>query len=348
MKKFTLMAALAMTAMPMMAEEATVELVENPTIDKTFANWEGKKAIYDVAIISDDAKAALEAREDVKVNTVERWFETWGDMGRYAWQGGDNEEFLNTVGPDGGVVKGNGGQALLSMYEWWSQWWSMAVCQQKTAIDLSHVNANTRLHMAFKMLTDVVTSPLNISLFTTEDNADNNHIYACPKFTLTSETFNPEGAYKAEYPIIATLKQGVWQGVDITLGELDAINKANNGDEIDYDRLNNEWTGRLWTIAVPSKPDQKLIDGSVFALDAVYLYTPVDELDGIETVDAESVEADVLVSANTVSVAGAESIEVYDMAGRLVSAAAGSVAGIEGLKGVYVVKAANTVKKVVL
>ena len=76
MKKFTLMAALAMTAMPMMAEEAKVELVENPTIDKTFANWEGKKAIYDVAIISDDAKAALEAREDVRGGQI--WAATHG------------------------------------------------------------------------------------------------------------------------------------------------------------------------------------------------------------------------------------------------------------------------------
>lgn len=343
------MAAMTMAMMPVAAQEAAESnLVENPTLDKTYAAWEGKKAIYDVAIISGAAKEALEANVDVTVNSVETWFETWGDMGRYTWQGGDNEEWLATEGPDGGLVKDNGAQSLIGMYEWWSQWWSMAVCQQKNPVDISHMNENTHVHMAFKILSDVVTSPMNISLFTTEDNNDQNHLYACPKFTLTSEDFQPDGAYKAEYPVIGHLKKGEWTGVDITLGELDRINEANNGDKIDYDRLNNEWTGRLWTIAVPSKPDQKLLDGAVFALDAVYFYTPVDELDGIEGVNSADKGVEVLVSDNTVTVPSAEGVEVYNMAGQLVAAGAGDVAGIEGLKGVFVVKASGIAKKVVL
>ena len=273
MKKFSL--ALALLAAGVTG--AGAQIVEDAGIAATFQNWEGKNAIYDVAIISEEAKATLEAREDVTVNTLQHWFETWGDMGRYASNNGNNEEWLATVGPDGGVVNNNRSQSLIGMYECWWNWWSMAVCQQKTAIDLSHINANTHLHMAFKILSDVVTSPMNISLFTTEDNNDNNHIYACPKFTLTSETFNPAGTYKAEYPIIGTLKKGDWVAIDITLGELDEINKANNGDAIDYERLTDSWTGRLWTIAVPSRCDEKLNDGAVFALDAVYFYTPVEK-----------------------------------------------------------------------
>lgn len=346
MRNFTLTTMMALIAVPAFSQTENL-LIENPTIEKTYANWEGKKAIYDVSLLLGDAKATLEADvENVKVNSLEGWYETWGDMSRYQYQGGDNEAWLNASSVNGGTMQ-DWPQPLIGMYEGWWQWWSMAVCQQKEAVDLSHINGDTHLHMAVRIFNTPVAGPMNISFFTSEDNDDQNHLYACPKFSLVPENYDPEGSYKADYPIIGTLKEGEWTGIDLTLTEIEKINKDNNGDYIDYEQL-KEFTGRIWTVAIPSKPDLHQLEGAVFGLDAIYFYTPVDELSGIESVAGAVAEGDVVVGAETVSVAGAEGIEIYNMAGCKVAETTGSVISTIGLKGVYVVKAADVTHKVVL
>ena len=352
MKIYTSAVLAALVAIPAAGAESENLLIDNPTIEKTFENWKDKDVIYDFSVDLGGAKdnSALKDTPDlVKINSVEGWFETWGDMSRYAWQGGSDETFLNCPGVDGGKVS-DWPFPLLSMYESWSNWWSMAVCQQKTEVDLSHINADTHLHMAVRILSDVVTGPMNISFFTSENNDTQNDIAVCPKFSLIPEGFDASSSnYNVDYPVIGTLKKGDWVGIDITLGELERINKETDSSfAIDYSRLKN-FTGRIWTIAIPSKPSEQKLKDAVFALDGIYFYTPVDRIGlGVDEIEDGKSPVQIVTGAGYVSAIGSEGIEIYDMAGRIVAKSVGSMVGTEGLKGVYVVRAAGAVRKIIL
>ena len=189
---------------------------------------------------------------------------------------------------------------------------------------------------------------MNFYLFRQDENDLNT-----PRFSLMEETVARTNGNHADAPnpIITGLRNGDWMAVDVSLGELDeAMRAMSNGEQyVDYSRFDNDsYQGNVYNIHIPLDNANPKVNNQL-AVDGIYFYTPQDkDPNGLENVSADGPEAEVIVSGNTVSVAGAGSIEVYDMAGRLVSAAAGPVAGIEGLKGVYVVKAANAVKKVVL
>ena len=60
-------------------------------------------------------------------------------------------------------------------------------------------------------------------------------------------------------------------------------------------------------------------------------------------------EAEWVVTANTVNVAGANGIELYNLGGQLVKKTAGTTLGLSNLaKGVYVAKSGNQAKKIVV
>ena len=84
-----------------------------------------------------------------------------------------------------------------------------------------------------------------------------------------------------------------------------------------------------------------------FSIDAVYLYGPKAQ-GGVEGVAAD--EAQIVVSAKTVSVIGGEEgIDIYNVSGQLVKSTESTIVGVEDLTpGIYVVKAGNAVKKVVI
>ena len=88
------------------------------------------------------------------------------------------------------------------------------------------------------------------------------------------------------------------------------------------------------------------IAGQAFAFDAIYYYQLGDG-SGINGISAD--EAEWVVTANTVNVAGANGIELYNLGGQLVKKTAGTTLGLSNLaKGVYVAKSGNQAKKIVV
>ena len=88
------------------------------------------------------------------------------------------------------------------------------------------------------------------------------------------------------------------------------------------------------------------VTGQAFAFDAIYFYQPGDG-SGIGKINSDNTEW--VVTANTVNVAGANGIELYNLSGQLVKKTAGTTLGLSNLaKGVYVAKSGNQAKKIVV
>ena len=86
--------------------------------------------------------------------------------------------------------------------------------------------------------------------------------------------------------------------------------------------------------------------GKNISLDAVYFYTPGNGESAVAGVVADT---DIIVTARTVNAAGTDEIALYNLAGQLVRKVNASIMGIEDIAaGIYIVKAGNAVKKVVL
>ncbi|MDE6448463.1 MAG: T9SS type A sorting domain-containing protein [Muribaculaceae bacterium] len=346
MKHFTLsIAALAILSVPATAQD----MPANPgAIEHTFANWKDQKVTYDVMIINDDARTRLESMENVTVNKLEHWLNAGGDLGRGAWNGVADDAWLQTEGCDGGIIKDMGAQAFFCIYEHWWNYWAGAWADQETAVDLSHINNSTHMHMAVKIPSTAVPLALNFKFFRLSDTEEkeqaNGDDLKCIRFSLAKEGDHS----KASFPVIGELKSGEWTAIDMTLGELDELLKEQNSENtIDYNRFTSAWTGRVCHISVPSDPSSQPQKDAVFGIDGVYLYTPAD-LAGIDNITGDS-DMEIIISSGCVSVIGGEGIEIYGIDGRKVAASATSVVGIDNLaKGVYIVKAGGKTKKFVV
>lgn len=346
MKKFTF----AITALAM-AASASVSAEDNvPSVDKTFPNWAGHEVTYDVCIMGDAAKEVLNANENVTLNQLEHWINTGGDLGRGHWNGVANEEWKATEGCDGGIVSESGPQSFFAIYEYWYNWWAGGWADQAAdrPVDLSHINADTHVHCAVKVPSDKVPLAINFKLLRKSDDEQNvsGEDNQCIRFSLASA----EGADQASFPVVGELKSGEWTGVDITIGALTALLGADSNEEaIDYSRFTTPWTGRVCYMSVPSDPTAKPQENAVFALDGLYLYTPGKVVSGIEDVAAAEPAVEIAVSGRSISVLGGSGVEVYSAGGRLVASSAGTAVGIDHLEaGIYVVKAAGKVKKVII
>ncbi len=343
MKNFTF----TITALMMFPMLSSAQQVGgDPTIDRTYSNWSGRNAIYDLSIAGPDARTALSANKDVIVNNLESWSEANGDFSRYHWQGGSDETVLNTPGLDGGLCQdGDNGQALFSIYQSWWQGWGWIAVNQQTPVDISHFTEDTHIHFAVKPLADVLPQPMNVKMFC-NPNGDSDP--GCIRFSLASEDFQPEGRYVASYPVIAGLKKGEWTGIDITIGDLEKILKEADGTaSIDYARFTGEWKGHVVQLNTPIDENNQKVNGAHFALNGIYFYTPTENA-GVGNIQTDRT-CEIVVSDKTISVVGGEGIEIWSLTGRKMAAAAGSVIGIESLaKGMYVVRAAGMIRKIVL
>ena len=139
------------------------------------------------------------------------------------------------------------------------------------------------------------------------------------------------------FPAIAPAPTDDWQGIDITFAQLKKLFPSFEPAAVE------KWQGNILSFLCGG------VTGQTISLDAIYFYTPLSAMTedpaGINEVNAGSAW---MVTANTVNVAGAEAIEIYDLTGRRVKAAAGSTVGISDLpNGIYVARAGNEARKIV-
>ena len=88
------------------------------------------------------------------------------------------------------------------------------------------------------------------------------------------------------------------------------------------------------------------VAGKTFAFDAIYFYNYGDG-SGISNIAAD--ETDIVITGRTVNAHGAAGIALYDLTGKTVKATAGTTLGIDNVPaGLYIVKAGNAVRKVLV
>ena len=315
MKKMTLLAAMAVCGMGAMNAQYIVE----PGIERTTSTG----AIYDVVVLNDATIAELQ-QAGKTVNDL-RVDET--NVCTDVWEKGETLQGGSAIGPG---VDGN-----MDGYPSWivgNAGWSGGGLRMVAGynMDCSHFTDDTHFHCAIKAGGSGL--PASLALIVLDDKTDG----FLPAKIAVGTAFNDGGAI---YPTVGSIPEGGdWAAVDITFGDLKRF----------YPTFSYSTTSKF-----ASSTQGYVISylgGSVagqgFDLDAVYFYTPANG--SVEGVAAD--EVDILVSDKTVSVLGGkDGIELYNISGQLVKKVANTVMGIEDLNaGIYVVKAGNAVKKVVI
>lgn len=310
MKKFTLIAAAAMTAVA-----ASAQYTIEPGVSHVLK--EGSK--YDLAylIISDNALAAFEKAGGKMTNIAPddqtRFFYIWentylpgdGSMPRVDMEEGDYLSLqVGSVGWSGAGYNINKG----------------------AGVDLSNFGDATRFHCAY--MTPSNNAPASVGLTILNGDADGSKAANI----AVGDPFNDNGTV---FPAIGPKMTDEWQGVDISLADIKKLSPAFNLAGLDA------WTGNVVSILGGG------VAGQTLAFDAMYFYTPAAE-GSINEVSAEQ-GVFFVVTENCINVNGGQGITLYNIAGQSVKATAGSVLGINNLPaGIYVAKSGNKAQKVVV
>lgn len=193
-----------------------------------------------------------------------------------------------------------------------------------TSLNTEWWNADTRFHIAYM---SPATAPASIAIIV----ADGGDMGSQPAKIALGDAFNDNGAV---FPAVGPKASDDWQGIDISFSDLKKLFPT-----FDWKAV-KEWKGNIMSFLAGG------VTGQAFAFDAIYFYQLGDGsgINGISTDEAEWV-----VTANTVNVAGANGIELYNLGGQLVKKTAGTTLGLSNLaKGVYVAKSGNQAKKIVV
>lgn len=319
-------------------------VVDDPSVDPsvTLCNEGG---IYDVFALGDAGMKKLAANPNIKVNDYRVKGED--DAANAHYPGGnagwasDDDYAAVTVPADGRCFDG------FEIHGGWYQWWSGFFIARKTDTDLSHINADSHLHMAICMVGDVALPYVDLQWFKADGNDG-----TAPSFTLSDDYVNNH------YPVVGSLKKGEWVAVDITLGKVAEMMKDEFDIEMDYTRLVEDWQGEAVMFSLPNgqdganegAPDPALGDGGKAFIDGIYVYTPTGGA-GVDEVTADAGDIQVVISDKTISVLGSDNapVELYNLAGSLVKASATSVIGLEDIAaGVYVIRTLDVARKVVI
>ena len=315
MKKMTLLAAMAVCGMGAVNAQYIVE----PGIAETTSTG----AIYDVVVLNDATIAELQ-QAGKTVNDL-RVDET--NVCTDVWTAGETLQGGSALGPG---VDGN-----MDGYPSWivgSAGWSGGGLRMVPGynMDCSHFTDDTHFHCAIKAGGSGL--PASLALIVLQDETDG----FLPAKIAVGTAFNDNGAI---YPTVGSIPEGGdWAAVDITFGDMKRLYPAFSYSTTS--KFASSTQGYVISYLGGG------VTGQGFDLDAVYFYTPANG--GVEGVAAD--EVDILVSDKTVSVLGGkDGIELYNISGQLVKKVANTVMGIEDLNaGIYVVKAGNAVKKVVI
>lgn len=309
MKKLTLLAAAIFAA-----GAANAQYVGDPALSKT--TEVGAK--YDVVLLDNASIESLTAAgktvQDLRTDDVNIFLYVW------------NETFTGGDGSYPGVDMQMDGYTSLDVT---SVGWSGAgFCLVNKAADFKHFTDNTHFHCGVRS----TNAPASIAIIVGDGyKADNDQDKWSPaKVSIGKTAFVDNGV---TYPLVGALSEdGDWVAIDVTLGQLKKLFPS-----FSYDA--EEFKGNIVSFLAGG------VSGTNVCLDAVYFYTPA--AGSVEGIAAD--KAEIIVSGKTISAVGADQIAVYNVAGQLVKKADASIVGTEDLAaGIYVVKAGNAVKKVVL
>ncbi|MDE5941383.1 MAG: hypothetical protein K2H14_04650 [Muribaculaceae bacterium] len=332
------------------------ELKEDVSIDATFSAWENKKAVYDVIQLGDIAVGKLDADENVTKNVWQCYASAWGNLWRITEAEGEDQTRPECSDDFENRLLGNWPNHLFEINEW-ADWGDGNIellqgeglnADNGYGVNLSHFTPDTRFHMSLKLFRNdqEVPQPINVYLFRQDENDLN-----CPRFSIMEAAVGRTSQNHADAPnpVVTGLRNGQWLSVDMSLGELDAaMQQMSDGENsVDYARFNNDsYTGNVYNVHIPLDKNNARVNNHL-ALDGIYFYTPQKESADIEDVAAADVS--VSVEGRIVTVTGGEGIAVYNPAGIQVAHAAGNMADLSGIAaGVYVVKAAGAVVKVIV
>lgn len=321
MKKFTLLATMALAAVSANAQytsDATTEAISN-------AN---PKAYFDIVAMQDACidKLAAAGHKVQAVGPNNELRNLW------YWEGTvDNTAVPATPGIGWNDTELNFDGAVSVEITGAANWSGLgyAIDPAETpadGVDFTHFTEKTRFHAGFMT---VGTAPASLGVTILDDDKN-----GCPPAKLAvGDPFNDNGVI---FPSIAPKINEDWQCVDISFSDIMKIYPQFN---YIVDKKQN-WKGNVMAMLGGA------VKGQSWAWDAVYFYTPGED-DGVEGIVAD--RFDIVYTGRTINASGASSIALYDMSGKAVKRSNSAILGTDGVApGIYVVKAGNSVAKIVV
>ena len=308
MKKITLFAAFAALAVSASAQYTTA----TPYADQSVVA--GEIQIFDVILGAEDVltglKGAGQTVNDWRVNDTDRFL--------YVWDG----TFVGGDGSYPGVGYNDMQFDGYSSLDVSTVGWSGAgfFISEAAGCSTKHWSDATKFHVAYRT---AAVGPASVAVIL----ADGDPAGSSPAKVALGTAFNDGGAI---YPTIGPALNDEWQAIDISFADLKKIYPTFAFVGVDA------WQGNIVSLLGGG------VTGQNISVDCMYFHSPAGESGVAAVVD----NAQLVITANTVNVEGAEGIYVYDLAGRLVKSAQGTTLGISDLNGALIVKSGNTVKKI--
>lgn len=310
MKKITLIAAAAITAMAVSATDYNVD----PKTSVVLKN--GGKFIVDYITLSEASIAEFQ-----KAGCTVNYVGPDAEAGRNLWYW--EETFLAGDESNPRVNMDEGG--YVSLVVGTKGWSGAGFAIAEPGVNLSHFNDNTRFHIAY--CTPSGNAPVSVALIILDGESNG----SVPAKVALGTAFDDGGKV---YPPVGDALNEDWNGLDISFSDLKKFYPSFTPANL------AAWQGNILSILGGG------VEGKTLAFDAIYYYTPAGE-NSIKDVEAE--EAAFVVTENTINVMGGQGIVLYNLAGQTVKATAGSVLGINNLPaGVYVARSGNKAQKVLV
>lgn len=311
MKNLTLLAAMAVCGVGI----ANAQYVGDPALSKTTSTGN----LYDVILLDNASIESLKTSgktvQDLRTDDVNRFLYVWDNT----FVAGDGSYPGVDMQMDGYV------SFNVSTIGWSGAGFNIA----NAAADLKHFTDNTHFHCGLRSTNGIK----NVALIIGDGYAfeNKNDKWTPAKISVGSEAFVDNGT---AFPLVGNFDaDGEWVAVDITLGQLKKLWPS-------FNYKAGGFGGNILSFLAGGTT------GKNISLDAVYFYTPGNGESAVAGVVADT---DIIVTARTVNAAGTDEIALYNLAGQLVKKVNASIMGIEDIAaGIYIVKAGNAVKKVVL
>lgn len=311
MKNLTLLAAMAVCGVGI----ANAQYVGDPALSKTTSTGN----LYDVILLDNASIESLKTSgktvQDLRTDDVNRFLYVWDNT----FVAGDGSYPGVDMQMDGYV------SFDVSTIGWSGAGFNIA----NAAADLKHFTDNTHFHCGLRSTNGIK----NVALIIGDGYAfeNKNDKWTPAKISVGSEAFVDNGT---AFPLVGNFDaDGEWVAVDITLGQLKKLWPS-------FNYKAGGFGGNILSFLAGGTT------GKNISLDAVYFYTPGNGESAVAGVVADT---DIIVTARTVNAAGTDEIALYNLAGQLVKKVNASIMGIEDIAaGIYIVKAGNAVKKVVL
>lgn len=312
MKKLTLLAAMAVCGMG----AANAQLVD-PSLSKTNGD------IYDVVKL--DVASVESLKEAGK--TVNEWYMGTDARPMDVWAAGETLE----GGSGAGLGVDGQGEGFISFVVVAPDSWAgggVRYAEGEGEVNTAHFSDNTRFHLAIKSNNAPNVMQINVLDGFNNDETSEKGLYKKAALTLGDAPFEAGSAIVGKID-----PDGDWKAIDLSFSEIKKLYPA-------FEYAKGSFYGYIFSFNIGNEP------GKEFDIDAVYFYSPKAEDGAVESVKADNV--DILVSSRTIN-ATVAGFELYNIAGQLVKSTKSTVMGVEDLNaGLYVVKAGNTVKKVVI